>query len=139
MTVKQIIRSILAIIVGIVVISILVEALEFALVTFIHGEPTTDPETYYGIRNQGWFLGIKLVYNTIFAAAGGYLAAIIAGYALQKHGLALAILQTIAFLFGLTQPDVSRWTPGWMWIALILLTFAGILYGARVRVVHSNP
>ena len=133
MTPKRLLRSILAIVVGIVVISMVVEALEFGLVTLINGEPTTDPDAYYAVRNRRWFLAVKLLYNTGAAVGGGYLAALIAGYAELKHGIAMAVVQTLAFAWALAQPELSRWTPGWMWAALISLTFAGILVGARLR------
>ena len=133
MTVKRIIRSIIAIIIGIAVISIFVEAIEYVIVTLINREPATDPEVYYSIRNRGWFLGIKLFYNTLFAAVGGFTAATVAGYAPLRHGFALGFVQTIAFGLGLIFTEGTRWTPGWMWAALIVLTFGGILLGARVR------
>ena len=98
----------------------------------MNGEPTTDPDAYYAVRNRGWFLAVKLLYNTGAAVGGGYLAALIAGVAEVRHGIALAAVQTIAFAWALTQPDVSRWTPGWMWVTLIAMTIAGILVGARL-------
>ncbi len=136
-TAKRILRSLLGIVAGIVVISMVVEALEFGLVTLINGEPTTDPDVYYAVRNTPGFLALKLLYNTAAAVAAGYLAALIAGYAEVKHGLALAVVQTLAFAWALTQPEVSRWTPGWMWAALIVLTFGGIVLGARLRAARA--
>ena len=131
--VKRAIRTFIAIIVGMFLISALVEGLEFGLVTAINGAPTTEPEAYYAIRNRIWFLAIKLVYNTAAAVAGGFVAALIAGYRQLGHGIALAVIQTLAFAWALTQPEVSRWTPGWMWAGLMLLSFGGILFGARIQ------
>jgi hypothetical protein len=133
MNTKRVVRSILAIIIGIVFISGVVELLEFSLVTAVNGQPTTDPNVYYGIRNRGWFLIIKLLYNTLAAIAGGFIAAWIAGYAPLKHGFALAIIQTLAFGAGLLQPAIRNSAPAWLWVALVLLTFAGVLLGARFR------
>lgn len=135
---KRVVRTVLAVVAGIVFISAVVEGLEFALVTLINSEPTTNPDVYYGIRNRGWFLATKLVYNSLAAIGGGFLAAAVAGYAQLKHGLAVAVAQTLAFLWGLTQPAVSRRTPGWMWACLIVLTFAGIVLGARMRATHRS-
>ena len=133
MTVKRVVRTLIAIIVGLLLISVLVEGLEFGLVSAIRGGPTTEPEAYYAVRNRIWFLGLKLVYNTAAAVAGGFVVALIAGYAQLRHGVALAVIQTLAFAWALTQPDVSRWTPGWMWAGLILLSLGGILFGARIQ------
>jgi hypothetical protein len=130
---KRIVRSVLAVVAGIVFLSVVVEALEFGLVTLVHGGTTTEPETYFSIRNRGWFLALKLAYNTLAAVGAGVVAALIAGYAPLKHGLAVAALQTLAFAWAVTQPEVRQWTPGWMWAALILLSFAGIMAGACLR------
>ncbi len=132
--IARVLRSVFAVLAGIVAISMLVEAIEFGLVTLVNGAPTTDPETYYSIRNRPEFLGLKLVYNTGAAAAGGYLTALIAGYAGLRHGLALATLQTLAFGYVLTQPDLARWLSTSMWATLVGVSFIGIMAGARARV-----
>jgi hypothetical protein len=132
MIVRRVIRTISAIFIGMFLISGLVEGLEFGLVAAIHGAPTTEPEVYYGIRNLAWFLSLKLVYNTAAAVVGGFVTALVAGYAPLKHGIALACIQTLAFAWGLTQPNISQWTPGWVWAGLIVFSFAGILFGARI-------
>ena len=90
MTPKGLLRSVLAIVVGIVVISMVVEALVFGLVTLINGEPTTDPDAYYAVRNGRWFLAMKLLYYTGAAVGAGYLAARIAGSAELNHGMAVS-------------------------------------------------
>ncbi len=131
---KDFLRSFLAVLVGIVALSIVVEALEFGLVTLVNGEPTSDPDQYFSVRNRPWFLAVKLVYNTAAAVGAGYLTALIAGRAELKHGMALAAIQTLAFAWALTQPEMSKWTPGWMWAALIVLTAAGIILGSRLRI-----
>jgi hypothetical protein len=128
----RLVRTSAAILAGLLVLSGLVEGLEFALVAAINGGPTTQPEIYYGIRNLPWFLGLKLIYNTAGAVVAGFLTAQIAGYAKIWHGIALAIIQSIAFAWALAQPDLRQWTPIWAWVALMLLTFAGIVYGARM-------
>jgi hypothetical protein len=47
----QILRSILAVLAGLVLISVIVESLEFGLVTLVNGEVTTDPDSYLRVRN----------------------------------------------------------------------------------------
>lgn len=137
MTAKRILRSLLAVVAGLALISGVVEAIEFGLVTLVNGGPTMDSELYYEIRNRPWFLAVKLGYNTAAAVGAGFLAAAIAGRAYVAHGLALGLVQTLAFGWALTQPDLSRWTPGWVWAALIVSTFAGIVLGARLRAAQA--
>jgi hypothetical protein len=138
MNIKRIARSAAGILAGLFLISTLVEVLEFGLVNSLRTEPITGPDAYYAIRNRGWFLALKLVYNTAAAIAGGFVAALIAGYALVRHGLALAIIQTMAFAWALSQPEMRQWTPLWMWFALMTLSFGGILLGARLRAARSE-
>jgi len=129
----RVVRSLAGVVAGLLLISALAEGVEFALVTAINGTPAVDPAEYFAIRNLPWFLALKLAYNTAAAIAGGYLAALIAGAAEARQGLALAVFQTLAFAWALTQPEVSRWTPAWVWLALMILSFAGIVYGASLR------
>lgn len=123
-------RSTFALVAGLLVISVLVESVEFALVAVANGRMTTDSEGYFTIRNQAWFLTAKLVYNTIGAVARGYLAARAAGCAYLHHGIALAAIQSSAFIWALTKPQIRHSTPMWMWTVLIPLSAAGIIIGA---------
>ena len=43
----QILRSVCAVFAGLVLISVIVEPLEFGLVPLVNGEVTTDPDTYF--------------------------------------------------------------------------------------------
>lgn len=126
-------RGVLAVITGLLLISVLVEAIEFGLVTAINGGITTDPVVYFGIRNRPSFLALKLVYNTAVAVLGGYVAAWILGHSERMAGLALAAVQTLSFGWALLNPDLRQWSPIWLWIALIAVSVFGILQGARLR------
>lgn len=126
-------RSVLAVIVGLVLISLIVEPIEFLVVAIVNGGITTDPDTYTSVRNRPPILAAKLVYNTVAAVAGGFVAAWIAGRAALQHGIALAVVQTIAFGWALATPTIRRTTPDWMWGALIVLTGLGIVGGALLQ------
>ena len=132
-------RTIRAIILGLLVIPVFVESVEFALVTVANGRMTTDPELYFTIRNRSWILAMKVLYNAIGAVAGGYVAARMAGYAYRYHGIALASIQTLGFGWGLTQPEIRHTTPTWMWFVLIPLTAVGIIIGANYCGKQRNP
>jgi hypothetical protein len=71
----QILRSMFAVFAGLVLLSVIVEPLEFGLVTLVNGEVTTDPDIYFRVRNTPAFLAAKVVYNTAAAIVGGWVAA----------------------------------------------------------------
>ena len=135
----RLLRSVTAIIAGIMVISLIAESMELGLVTVVHGELTTDPDTYFAIRNRPWFLCTKLAYNTMSAVVGGYVAVWLAGYRPVEHAMTLGGIQSLAFLWALSQPDLMRWTPLWMWLLLMFLSFLGILLGARLWARRASP
>ena len=126
----QLIRTALAIVAGLIAITLIVEPLEFALVTLANGGITTDPYEYFLIRNRSWFLALKVIYNTAAAAIAGYLTA---GRAPLSHAAGVAVLQTLAFFYAFTVPELRTTTPDWLWVTLMIATPAGILIGAAIR------
>ena len=136
------IRSIVAIIGGIAVISLLVEPLEFFLVSAVAGGPIMDMEGYFGIRNRPGILAAKLVYNTLAAVLGGYMTAKIAGVREMTHAAVAALAQTAALIWGFTLGEYAPYTPVWMRAALIVLTGPAMMGGAWVcasaRAVHRS-
>jgi hypothetical protein len=129
----NILRSVLAVVVGLVLISAIVEPLEFLLVGLLNRGLTTDPDIYFQVRNQPAVLVAKLVYNTAAAIAGGWVAAWLARRTPVAHGIALAVIQTAAFGWALANPALRRSTPDWMWACLIVLTFAGTVVGSLLQ------
>jgi hypothetical protein len=129
------IRTFFGLLIGMVLITVLAEAIEFGLVTAVHGSVTTDRAIYFGIRNRPWFMALKLLYNGFAALVGGYVCAWIAGWRESLHGIVLAAIQAGALLWAIAQPDLARWMPPWMWIALIVtmspLVVAGALFRGR--------
>ena len=117
----QILRSIFAVFAGLVLISVIVEPLEFGLVTLVNGEVTTDPDIHLRVRNTPAFLATKVVYNAAAAIVGGLVAARLARRAPIAHGLVLAVIQTVAFVWALLTPALRR------------STFAGIMTGSLLQ------
>jgi hypothetical protein len=126
-------RSVLAVVAGLVLISLIVEPIEFLLVGLLNRGLTTDPDIYFQVRNQPAVLAAKLVYNTAAAIVGGWVAAWVARRAPVAHGIVLAGIQTAAFGWAVANPALRRSTPDWMWACLIVLTFAGIIVGALLQ------
>lgn len=128
------VRSVIAVLGGIVLITLLVEPLEFVLVNATASQPVTDIAGYFAVRNQPGILAAKLVYNTAAAVLGGYMVARIAGYAELWHASGTALIQVVALggnVFG--GGEYAQYTPGWMWVALAVLSAPAIIAGAWVR------
>ena len=127
------IRSIVAVLGGIGLISIVVELLEFTLVNAVAGGAITDMQGYFAVRNRPAILIAKLGYNSVGAILGGYLTAKVAGRQEMLHGWAAAIVQTAALVWGFTGGEFAEFTPVWMRYALVLLTGPAMLVGASIR------
>ena len=128
-----ILRSVLALVAGMLLITIAVELVEFLLVALLSGGIVTDQAAYFEMRNRTGFLAAKLGYNALGGVLGGYAAAAFAGRRYLLHAALLAGLQTAAFALAMVQPDLARTAPGWAWVGFTVTTAAGIFAGARIR------
>lgn len=129
----DVIRTIVAVLGGIGLLSIVVEVLEFTLVSAVAGAPPTDLTEYFAVRNQPAILAAKLGYNSVGAVLGGYLTARVAGRQEMLHGWMAAIVQTAALIFGFTIGEFAGFTPIWMRVALVVMTGPAMLLGASIR------
>lgn len=130
---KNALRTVAGVFAGLMSITLIAEGIEFGLVTALHGSVTQDPQVYFGVRNQPWVLGLKLLYNTVAALAGGWVCAWIAGRLEMLHGMLLAVVQTAGFIYGMTASPYANTTPLWMWIALTVLSAVAIVWSAHLR------
>jgi hypothetical protein len=127
------IRSVVAVLGGIGLISIVVEVLEFTLVNAVSDGTVTDMQGYFAVRNHPAILTAKLGYSSIGAVLGGYLTARVAGRREMLHASAAAFLQTMALIWGFTAGEYAEFTPAWMRVALVLLTGPAMLVGGSIR------
>lgn len=127
------IRSTLAVLGGILLISVVVEVLEFTLVNARTGGAIVDMPGYFAVRNQPAMLAAKLVYNSLAAVLGGYMIARVAGGGEMIHGAAGALVQTAGLVWGFTAGEYAAFTPVWMRVALVALTGPAMIAGASVR------
>ena len=127
------IRSILAILGGMGLISIITQVLEFTLVGAAAGGQLTGMEQYFEVRNRPSLLAAGLVYNTVAAVLGGYMVAKIAGQQEMAHARIAALVQTAAMIYGFTAGEYAQFTPAWMRIALIAIVGPAMLAGASIR------
>jgi len=132
------VRSLIAVLGGILLVSVVVELLEFTLVNARAGGGITDMAGYFAVLNQPVMLGARPVYNTLAALLGGYLTARIAGHREILHGMAAAGLKTGALIWGFTAGEYAALTPVWMRVALVLLTGPAMIAGASIRAMAAR-
>ena len=127
------IRSVVAVLAGVGLVSILVDVLEFALINAVTGGALTDMAGYFAVRNRPVMLGAQLGYNSVAAVLGGYLTARVAGSREMLHGGVAALAKTAALAWGFTAGEYAGFTPVWMRIALVLVTGPAMIAGASIR------
>jgi hypothetical protein len=131
------IRSLLAIMGGLALTSLLTQVLEATLVTAVGGGEVTDLASYVAVRSRPAVSAAVLASSTLVALLGGYTAARVAGQREIQHGAAIALIQTAALVWGSTVGEFAATAPIWMRIATLITTgpamFAGAVIRARAR------
>jgi len=125
-------RLVLAVLIGLALLSFIAESIEVALVSFMNGG-MPEPDDYFDARNQPVILGLKFVYNGIAAVIAGFVAAWIALRHELRAGLALAIIQTALFVWGMTTSEFAGSLAAWVWVPVAVIMAAGITLGAWIK------
>ena len=131
------VRLLLSIIIGMVVVTLIVEGIEFFLVSSISGKDLeyleSNQDVYFETRNTPSILAAKLVYTLVAAGISGYLVSLIAGSLARIGVLLLITIQTAALIWGGFFSEWSSTAPIWLWLALIVVTGAGFYLGYHIR------
>ena len=126
-------RSVIAVLAGMGLVSILVELLEVALVSAVAGGTVTDMASYFAVKNRPVMLGAQIGYTSFAAVLGGYVTARVAGTREILHGGVAALGKTMALAWGFTAGEYAGFTPVWMRMLLVLVTGLAMLTGASIR------
>lgn len=129
----DLIRSIIAVMGGVLLYSVLDQVLETTLVRAMATGPIADEAGYFAVRNQPTALAAKVIFGGLVAVLAGYLSAKIAGAEEIQHGLASAAIQTASMAWGYTVGEYAALTPLWARIALVLTTAPIMIGGAAIR------
>ena len=127
------VKSIIAVLGGIVIISFLSQLLEVPLVQALTSAPIGDMNAYMAARNQPPMHAALVVIAGVTGVLGGYLVAKIAGEHELLHAGVAAVLQTLLLVRGFAAEDAGAVLPGWVRVALVLVTMTAMLLGATVR------
>ncbi|MDQ3341612.1 MAG: hypothetical protein M4D80_41200 [Myxococcota bacterium] len=126
-------RSILAVAAGYIAMVLGVTAFFALSITLIFGGTLGDPKSFHP---PFWFYFLELGVTPILAALGGYVCAWIAKRKQLQHAFALlgvGVIMGVVTLFA----DAGL-KPLWSTLGVILLSAAGILLGAKLRIAHEG-
>lgn len=125
-------RSILAVVAGYIAMVLAVTTFFALSITLIFDGTLGDPKSF---KPPEWFFYLELGITPLLAMIGGYVCAWIArshklqhAFALCGIGLAMGVVTLFAD---------SGMKPLWSTLGIIVLSTAGILLGARVRIAHE--
>jgi hypothetical protein len=130
---RKLLRSVAAILGALFLMTLVVEPLEFLLVTWAHGSVTDDPVVYFAVRNRPWLLALKFLYNGAAGWLGGYVAAWLAGRAELRHALVLALVQAAGMIWGMIASEYAGTAPRWAWLGFLAVMTPAILWGGVWR------
>jgi hypothetical protein len=129
------IRVVLGIIIGLLVITIVAEVIEFTLVKSVSGTSfealQADEQEYFNVRNRTWILISKVFYSLIAGIFGGYITTWISK---EKAKIAIYILlffQIVFLIWAGFISELSETGPLWMWGYLLIIIPIGIWIGYR--------
>jgi hypothetical protein len=127
------VRSVIAVLGGMLLLFMLSQILELVLVRTAAAAPLQNIEEYMAVRGRSGVLIGLLVSQVVAALLAGYTTAKVAAVAEMAHAALAAALQTILFTWGFTMGENASLTPVWMRIAIVLVTAPAMLAGASVR------
>ncbi|WAC02751.1 hypothetical protein N7U66_03510 [Lacinutrix neustonica] len=128
----KILRLILGIITTMLVLTFIVEGTEFLIVKIVSGQSmeylSNNQSEYFKIRNQTWFLVLKLVYTFFGAYPAGWL-----GYKITKHlqtafFITIIMLQTLVFLYAMFFSEFKSTLKIYYWFLLLIVVLCGIFF-----------
>ena len=126
-------RSVIAVLGGMLVLFVLSQVMELVLVRTAAQQPLENLGEYIAVRNRTGVQAGLVASQVVAALLAGYMSAKLARSAELTHAGVAAGLQTVLFLWGFTSGETAPLTPVWMRWAIILVTAPAMLVGAMVR------
>ena len=125
-------RSVVAVLGGVVVLSFMDRVLEGTLVSALADAPPTDQASYLAVRNRPLVLAVTLVVHTMAAVLAGYITGRIAGGQETRHAIGAGAVLMAAYLWAFLL-DNPMLPPVWVRIVMLLVTVPALVGGAIVR------
>ena len=131
-------KLIIAVLVGLFVITMTTELIEFSIVKLVSGlsfeELQANQIEYFNVRNKTWILISKMFYALLSGFVGGYLCTWISQKIAKMAVILLIIIQEIALIWAGFISDLSATGPVWMWIYLLIFIPFGIWLGYKWKI-----
>ena len=127
------VRTVLALLAGILLAYGLPWVLERVLVQSIADQPLTSAEQYFAVRNTGWLLVVRLILGFFLSVLAGHMAARIAREDAVRTVAIAASALSIMLIWEFTGGEFAWATPIWMRIALVAITGPAMVLGAHAR------
>jgi hypothetical protein len=126
-------RSVAAVLIGILLAYLLPRLMEQVLVASVAGRELYTAGDYFAARNTAGPLAARLVLTFFLGTLAGHMAARIAKEdAVRTVGIA-AIALTAMMIWEFTAGDMAWGTPIWMRVAIVALTGPSMMLGAIAR------
>jgi hypothetical protein len=126
-------RSLVAVLGGLLMLFVLTQVLELVLVRTAAAGPLENMEQYLAVRGRTGVLVGLLASQAVASLLAGYTTAKVAGLAELTHAGIAAALQTALFAWGFTVGENASLSPVWMRVATVVVTAPAMLAGASVR------
>jgi hypothetical protein len=127
------VRSVIAVLGGLVIISFLSQLLEVPLVRALADASPTNMDEYMTARNHPSMHVAMLIIAALTGLLAGYMVAKIAGGQEMLHAAAAAVLQALLFLRGFAGEQGAAALPAWVHAGVVVVTAGAMLLGAAVR------
>lgn len=131
-------RSVVAVLGGVVVLSLMDRVLEGTLVSALAEGPPTDQASYVAVRNRPLVLVVTLAAHTMTALLAGYITGRLAGGQETRHAIGAGAVLTAAYMWAFVL-DNPMLPPVWVRIAMLLVTVPALVGGAMIRAQARTP
>jgi hypothetical protein len=127
------VRSVIALLGGMILVFFLVEALEPPTVALLAPQRPADMDSYLAARNEPGVLPGRLAIYGVVGILAGYMVAKIAGQYEKTHAAAAFLLQAFMMMRGFAADPAAIALPFGTRALLVGVTGVGMMLGAAVR------
>ncbi|MBI1210280.1 MAG: hypothetical protein GC190_02360 [Alphaproteobacteria bacterium] len=130
----SLVRSVFALVAGIVTVVVLSEGTDALLRGIGVFPPLSEPTAY---TNE--MFASATVYRTLAGVVGGYATATLAPAKPMFHAIFLGVIGLVLSVAGVVANTVNHMGPDWYPIALAVTAFPSVWLGGRLRVSTRRP